>query len=139
MAGTHKRNTSGLIPLKPGQSGNLNGRPRKMVTQLKDIGYRASEVTDTLMTLLALNIDELKKVYENPDATMLEKIVANALKTSLQRGSLFNLELVLSRAIGRPKEATEEKKPLTTEAFKVEVVQVAAPLANSEDAVQLEL
>jgi len=92
-----------LIPLKKGQTANPNGRPRKLVTALTDIGYKRSEINDTIQNMLALTQTELKAVYDNPDATILERTIANALNKGLVKGHLFAIESLLTRAFGLPK------------------------------------
>lgn len=89
---------------KPGESGNPNGRPRKFVSLLKEQGYKLSEINDTLMALLSMDINELKEVFENPKATVLEKAVAGAIRKSIEKGSLYNIETIITRAMGKPKE-----------------------------------
>jgi hypothetical protein len=96
-----------LIPFVKGQSGNPNGRPRKYVTQLKAQGYRLSEINDTIQAMMSMNSEELKSVYENIDATILEKTIANAMNKSLIKGSLYSLETLLTRVYGKPKEQAE--------------------------------
>ena len=90
-----------------GESGNPNGRPRKWITELKESGYKSSEVNDCIMVLLSMTIEELADVYKNPKATILEKTVANALKRSIEKGSLYSLDTLLNRAVGRPKESID--------------------------------
>ena len=92
---------------KPGESGNPNGRPRKIVSLLKDQGYKLSEINDTLMALLSMDMNELKEAFENPNATVLEKAVAGAIRKSIEKGSLYNIETIITRAMGKPKEQTE--------------------------------
>jgi len=53
---------------KSGESGNPNGRPRKYVSLLKEQGYKLSEINDSLMALLSMDLNELKEVFENPKA-----------------------------------------------------------------------
>lgn len=96
-----------LIPFVKGQSGNPNGRPRKYVSSLKAQGYRLSEINDTIQAMMSMNSEELKSVYDNPDATILEKTIANAMNKSLIKGSLYSLETLLTRVYGKPKEQAE--------------------------------
>jgi hypothetical protein len=87
-----------------GESGNPNGRPRKYVSLLKEQGYKLSEINDTIQNMMAMDLEELKGVFENPKATILEKTVANAMKRSLEKGSLYSIETLLTRVYGKPKE-----------------------------------
>ena len=90
---------------KKGESGNPNGRPRKYVSLLKEQGYKLSEINDTIQSMMAMDLDELKSVWENPKATILEKTIANAMRKSLEKGSLYSLETLLTRVYGKPKES----------------------------------
>ena len=104
-------------PWVKGQSGNPDGRPRKYVTTLAAYGYKLSEINDTIQAMMAMTMDELKTVYENPKATILEKTIAGAMRKSLEKGTLYSLETLLSRVYGLPKQelaATVESKPIWT-------------------------
>ncbi len=87
-----------------GTSGNPNGRPRKFVSLLASQGYTRSEINDTLQAMMSMTIEELAEVYKEPKATILEKTVANAMKKSLEKGTLYSLETLLSRVYGQPKQ-----------------------------------
>jgi hypothetical protein len=87
-----------------GESGNPNGRPRKYVSLLKEHGYKLSEINDTIQNMMAMDLEELKGVFENTKATILEKTVANAMKRSLEKGSLYSIETLLTRVYGKPRE-----------------------------------
>lgn len=100
-------NEQNLKPFKKGQVANPNGRPRKFVSQLKDQGYKASEVNDAIQVLMSMTIDELKDVYNNPQATVLEKTVAAAIRKSIEKGSLYSIETLLTRVYGKPKEQVD--------------------------------
>lgn len=102
-----------------GETMNPNGRPRKYVSLLKDAGYKLSEINDTIQNMMAMDIQELKGVYENPQATILEKTIASAMRKSLEKGSLYSLETLLTRVYGKPKETAE-----VTNDGKIEVVFV---------------
>jgi hypothetical protein len=103
-----------------GESGNPNGRPRKWISELKDSGYKSSEVNDCILVMLSMTLEELADVYKNPKATILEKTVANALKRSLEKGSLYSIETLLSRAVGKPKESVDH----TTAGERIGEIQV---------------
>jgi hypothetical protein len=98
-----------LIPYVKGQSGNPNGRPKKFVSLLKEQGYRLSEINDTIQAMMAMDIFELKSVYDNVNATILEKTIAHAMRKSLEKGSLYSLETLLTRVYGKPKEQMDIK------------------------------
>ena len=83
---------------------NPHGRPRKYVTTLAANGYKRSEINDTIQAMMAMTMDELRAVYDNPKATILEKTVANAMRKSLEKGTLYSLETLLSRVYGLPKQ-----------------------------------
>lgn len=99
-------NNQNLKPFKKGEVANPNGRPRKYVSLLKDAGYKVSEINDTIQNMMAMDLEELADVYENPKATILEKTIANAMVKSLQKGSLYSLETLLTRVYGKPKETS---------------------------------
>ena len=44
---------------KKGKSGNPNGRPRKLVTLLKDIGYTKPDIETTIHNIMCMTIYEL--------------------------------------------------------------------------------
>lgn len=54
--------------------------------------------------MMSMTIEELAEVYKEPKATILEKTVANAMKKSLEKGTLYSLETLLSRVYGQPKQ-----------------------------------
>ena len=100
-------NLQNLKPFPKGNNANPNGRPKKYVSLLKESGYKLSEINDTIQAMMAMDMDELKSVWDNKHATILEKTIANAIMTSLKKGSLYSLETLLSRAFGNPKQMTE--------------------------------
>lgn len=102
-------NPENILPhkMQKGQTLNPNGRPKKFVTLLKENGYKVSEVNDTVQAMLSMTLDELKDVWQDPKATILEKTIANAMRKSLEKGSLYSIETLLSRVFGKPKETAD--------------------------------
>lgn len=99
-------NEQNLKPFKNGYDERRegNGRPRKYVSLLKEQGYKLSEINDSIQAMMAMDLEELKQVWDNPKATVLEKTIANAMRKSLEKGSLYSLETLLTRVYGKPKE-----------------------------------
>jgi hypothetical protein len=114
---------------KKGESGNPNGRPKKYVSALKQQGYKNSEINDCILVMISMDLDELKEVWQNPRATILEKTIANALRKSLEKGSLYSIEVLLSRAVGKPKESIDH----TTNGETMRDIQVTIVNANKGD------
>ncbi len=106
--GKHPNSVKNLKPMKPGETRNPNGRPRKYLCALKDQGYRLSEIHDTFKVLLSMNIEELKAVMMNDKATILEVIVASSMIKSIRSGQLMSLETVITRIYGQPKANIEQ-------------------------------
>lgn len=132
-------NEHNLKPFKKGEDErrNLEGRPRKFVTELRDQGYKMVEINDTLMVLLSMDINELKDVFENPKATVLEKAVAGAIRKSIEKGSLYNIETIITRAMGKPKETIDTKNEHYISKLEIEILKSGIPPATSEKDVKL--
>lgn len=113
------KNGGTLIVPDKGETANPNGRPRKYISQLREQGYKLAEVNDCIQAIMSMSVDELKDVWDNPKATILEKTIANALMTSLKKGSLYSIDTLLTRVYGKPKETSD-----VTMDQKIEVVFV---------------
>jgi poly-beta-hydroxyalkanoate depolymerase len=126
-------NEHNLKPVQKGEIRNPNGRPRKYVSLLKEQGYKLAEINDTIQAMMSMDLEELKTVWDNPKATILEKTIASAMRKSLEKGSLYSLETLLTRVFGKPKETvdTTNKTELTGK-IQVEVITSGVPLANRE-------
>jgi tRNA A37 N6-isopentenylltransferase MiaA len=98
---------------------NKKGRPRKYVSVLKDSGYKLSEINDTIQNMMAMNMDELKNVFDDAQSTILEKTIATAMVKSLKKGSLYSIDTLLNRVYGKPKEQIQQNSD-----SKIEVVFV---------------
>jgi hypothetical protein len=119
----------------PGVSGNPNGRPRKFMTQMKDAGYKNNEVLDTIKALLACTVGELKDVAQDPNATVLERTVAQALGKAVVAGNLQAIEILLTRSFGSPKETMEALHHFSGP-MQITIRQGGPPIVSSEDEIQ---
>jgi hypothetical protein len=104
---------------KKGVVTNPNGRPKKYTTILRESGYKLAEINDTIQVMLQMTIAELNDVYKNENSTILEKTIANAMKKSLERGSLYSIDTLLTRVYGKPKETAA-----ITTSNRIEIVYV---------------
>ena len=120
-------NNGNLIPVKKGEVRNPYGRPRKYVSELRAQGYKVSEVNDAIQVLMSMTIEELKEVYVNPQATVLEKTIAGAIRKSIEKGSLYSIETLLTRVYGKPKEQMDLN---ASGGFKIEVTYKDADDTN---------
>lgn len=109
---------------------NRNGRPKKVVLSLNREGYKLAEITDTIQVLCSLTMDELKKVWDDPKTTALEKTIIAAIRKGIEKGQLVNVETLLNRVFGKPKESVD----ITTDGEKINQnkVQVEILTTNIE-------
>lgn len=80
-------NAQNLKPFKKGQSGNLNGRPRKV-----------PELDNLLADVLGA---------ETPDGKTAAREILEEIVKAAKRGNLKAAEMLLDRAYGKPKAALE--------------------------------
>jgi len=109
------RNGGTLIVPNKGETANPFGRPRKLVSTLSGIGYTNSQINDTMMNILALTLEEIKQIEDNTTCTALERTIAKAILNGAKKGSLYNLETLITRAMGKPKETSSVENTGTIE------------------------
>jgi hypothetical protein len=99
-----------LKPFKQGEDERRigNGRPQKLITQMKDIGYTKTQVEETMLSMLSLSRKELEKIDKGDEYTIMERTIAGALLKGHNNNSLFNLEMLLTRSQGKPKETIDQ-------------------------------
>ena len=106
-------NPKAMDNLKPFQKGederrHLQGRPQKLITQMKEIGYTKTQVEETMLSMLSLSRKELEKIDRGDEYTIMERTIAGALLKGHDKNSLFNLEMLLTRSQGKPKETIDQ-------------------------------
>jgi hypothetical protein len=86
----------------------MEGRPKKLITLMKDIGYTKTQVEETMLSMLSLSRKELEKIDKGDEYTIMERTIAGALLKGHDKNSLFNLEMLLTRSQGKPKETIDQ-------------------------------
>ena len=102
---------------QPGQSGNPEGRPKKIYSQFKEQGYKLAQINDTYMAMIGLHLDELEKIKGDKDGkyTALEMVVASSLIKSIKDGQMRELETLMNRAHGFPKQSVDQSSSIKLE------------------------
>lgn len=113
---TTKKPRKNLDNLKKGNTVNNNGRPKKFITQVTEAtGYKKSEVTDCMLSMLKMPLLDIKRVADDPKTPSLEVMVARAIHGDCKRGELKNLSEILNRSFGKPHESVD----MTTQGEKI--------------------
>lgn len=102
-------NPENLLPFqfKKGESGNPNGRPRKMVKEvvqaLKDEGLRGVsrvDIVSSIEHLLNLTEDEIKALGKDKSQSILIRTLCNHIAKGTKDEKV--LTMILDRAFGKP-------------------------------------
>lgn len=112
---------------KKGVSGNPNGRAKKYITTVTDrTGYKNSEIQDCIKSMLRMTTPEIKQIIKDDTTPVLEKIIASGIQSDIENGELRNLETLMNRSYGKPKEFVEietidKERELTKDELKIEL------------------
>jgi len=102
-----KRKKTGGRDWKPGQSGNLDGRPATP-KDVKD-GRIANRVQleRILAKFLGLGREELKAIMGNPETPAMELLVASILVKAITNGDYTRAAFLFDRAFGKVADVQE--------------------------------
>lgn len=102
---------------KKGQTGNPNGRPKKVITRLEELIGRKFDVQVTkadkmqiIESLLELSLEQLKTIATDKDTPVFMVLIANAIRGDIERKNLTTANDLLNRLYGKPGTPTQEEK-----------------------------
>jgi hypothetical protein len=106
-------NTKGIEPHKfgKGQSGNPNGRPKKVESVLADYFFAEhnlklskSQTQDIIQVILGKTKAELMALAANDELPFWVALIAKKAKRDYEKGSIHILDVLFDRVYGKPKE-----------------------------------
>ena len=99
-----------LVRSEPGETGNPNGRPKKLVSsliaQLKEEGYEGvtnGQISDVISLLLNLEKDRVKQLAEDAKQPIYVQRISRRLVTATDKEIGDFIDKQLDRAHGKPK------------------------------------
>lgn len=90
-----------------GQSGNPDGRPKKIYTILKDHGYSKDDIRTVFSELPWYTMAQLQEVHTDESKPIITRIVANQLYLALKQGDFNKVKEILEHSIGKATQSVE--------------------------------
>lgn len=107
-------NPQNLTPWKKGETGNPNGRPRKVLTKLENqigikfnVSLSKEDKYQIVESMLEMSLTELKQVAQDQDAPVFMVTIAKGIADDIKKGRINTVESMFDRFFGRAKQAVD--------------------------------
>ena len=90
-----------------GQSGNPAGKPAKIYTVIKKMGFSKTDITTAFSELGFYTTDELKKILDSKKAPAILKVIARAYMNGAESGDTGQIRDMIQYVLGKPTQGLE--------------------------------
>ncbi len=101
------------------QNINKSGRPKKIYTLLKEMGYSRDDIMTAYGELLSYTIQDLKKLIDDENMISIVRIVSKTIVESFEDGSYSRIKDVVEMYVGRPNQKIEHQGNMISETVKI--------------------
>jgi len=103
------RNGGTLYFWEKGESGNPNGRPRKVLSRLQEevgvefnVSLTKADKWAILEAMLEMNMNDLGKIATDKECPAFMVVIANAIREDIKKGRIWTVSELFDRFFGKP-------------------------------------
>lgn len=89
------------------QNINKKGRPKKIYTVIKEMGYNIEDVKTAFAELAFYSLADLKKIHDDETKPIITRIIANQFFQALKKSDWNKIKEILEHVIGRPQASVD--------------------------------
>lgn len=137
MSEGKKNSKSNLIPFGKGYDPRRyvgEGAPKKWATVQKELQYTKEEVLSTFRAIMVRPISDIRGLAgDETHSAGLEALVAKAIITDYDKGSMYRVDSIMDRLWGKATEIKDETINLNVTSLKVEIIVSPVSIARKEN------